>query len=103
MGKLGQERYKKIKPRLETIDEFISYCGLFTSETELNGGYGCKSKSVDKQEPGKCYAWDCPLAYVANLDDFKKHDKILYDEYKDDECENTLWILIHSEIKGVKK
>ena len=74
--------YRRIKPVLTTIYNLCQECGLFTCETDLNNGYGCLSKSKDKEESGKCYIWDCPLAYSADLKDIKEHDEHLYKEYK---------------------
>jgi hypothetical protein len=75
--------YKNIKPYVTTIDELCSGCGLFTSNTDLNNGYGCKSKSKYKTEIGKCYNWACPLGNVPDIEDLKKYDKDYYYEYKD--------------------
>ena len=69
--------YKNIKPRLMHLDSLAVECRLF-----INEDCGCKSKSKQKQEEGKCYGFDCPLAYPAYLEDLKKHDKHLYEEYK---------------------
>ena len=54
--------YRKVTPYRESIFTLSQYCGLFNPDTDLNNGYGCRSTSKDKQEPGCCYAWDCPLA-----------------------------------------
>jgi hypothetical protein len=64
------------------------------------GGSCCSSKSKDKQEPGCCYSWDCPLAHSANIEDLKEHDPILYEEYKDtvgaeEECGD--WLIQYRE------
>jgi hypothetical protein len=88
--------YKKIERQLVSINDLCGICGLFTNQTDKNGGYGCKSKSKDKQELGCCYAWDCPLAYVADLEDFKKYNKDLYNEYTEDE--NCDWVVQYREI-----
>jgi len=78
--------YKALKePIIIHVNDLAMECGLFTSETELNGGYGCLSKSKQKDEPGKCYAWDCPLGYEADLEDLKNHALDLYDQWKEDE------------------
>ena len=58
--------YRKIEPVMEHMDNLVQSCGLFTSDTELNGGYGCLSKSKEKSESGTCYGYDCPLAYLAD-------------------------------------
>lgn len=75
--------YKKIDPRLIDLDELVMSCGLFTSDTELNNGYGCKSRSKHKSERGRCFSFDCPLANEADLSDLKKHDETLYEEYRE--------------------
>jgi len=79
--------YRNIKPVMEHMDNLIKSCGLFNRDTELNGWYGCKSKSKEKSEIGKCYGFDCPLAYTADLKDMKEHDIDIYNEWKED-CEN---------------
>ncbi|OMG52509.1 hypothetical protein BJN45_14550 [Azonexus hydrophilus] len=35
----------------------------------MNNGYGCRSKSKDKEHPGCCYISDCPLGYEMDADD----------------------------------
>lgn len=74
--------YRHIEPVMTTINNLCQECRLFTFETDLNNGYGCLSKSKDKNEPGKCYAFDCPLAYTASLKDMKDHDTYVYNEWK---------------------
>lgn len=87
--------YRKIKPILTDIWELSGSCGLFTSDTDLNNGYGCRSRSKDKEEVGKCFAWACPLGYTTSLDDLKKHDIDLYHEYVDgdDDPEESDWMI----------
>jgi hypothetical protein len=75
--------YRKIKPVMVDIFGLARECGLFTSDTELNGGYGCLSKSKDKSEHGCCYGFDCPLAYTPSLADMKEHDIDIYNEWKE--------------------
>lgn len=87
--------YKTIKPVLEHIDNLAQSCGMFTTK---NGTYGCKSKWNHKQEPGCCYAFDCPLASVADLEDLKNHDAILYEQYKNGD-EITDWVVQYRKIK----
>jgi len=78
------EKYKNLKTKILTdINTLFQECGLSEWKSRINNGYGCKSKNEDKQEPGKCYAWDCPLAYQANLKDLKEMDTHLYNEFKD--------------------
>jgi hypothetical protein len=95
-------KYKQIENKLVQIDSFIRECGLFTSDTNLNNGYGCKSKSKSKQEPGCCYTYDCPLAHEADKEDLKELDHDLYLSYSEDEnIEGSGWMVQHSEVKRV--
>lgn len=59
--------YKKIEPVLTNIDELAKNCGLFVYSENLNGGYGCRSKSKEKDELGCCFDFDCPLACSVDL------------------------------------
>ena len=91
--------YKNIQPNLLTIGNLSVTCGLFKADTKLNNGYGCESKSKLKSEVGKCYAFDCPLANLADVDDFKNHDADLYEEYKNGE-ENTRWMIQYRKVSS---
>jgi len=79
------------------IDEMISVCGYFTSDTTVNNGYGCvhpdqESKGIDfrtNKIHGKCYAFSCPLAHEADLQDMKELDNDLYEEWKKEEYDPT--------------
>jgi len=100
-GIKGEEMgYRNIEPVLVDIWELSGSCGLFTGDTDLNNGYGCKSRSKDKEEAGKCYAWACPLGYTASLDDLKKHDMHLYNEYKNGghDPEQSDWMIQYRKI-----
>ena len=60
--------YKRITDRLIDINVLAEECGLFFI-ADINGGYGCRSRSKNKQMPGACYAFDCPLAVEADEQD----------------------------------
>ena len=102
--------YRKIKPVLTTINNLANVCGLFTSDTDLNNGYGCKSKSNEKDHPGCCYDFDCPLAIGADLTSLKEHDIDLYKEHlpdfkmelergtSEDDCCVDSWIIQYREL-----
>lgn len=90
--------YKKVEKQLLHIDALASVCEMFVSGSKKNGGYGCKSKSKDKQMPGCCYAFDCPLAYEADIEDLKDFDPILYDQYKNDEYGIHDWVVQYREL-----
>jgi hypothetical protein len=93
--------YRKLeKPHVEDIDELIKTCRLFNGETGLNGGYGCRSRSKMKSEPGKCYVWDCPLGYCPDLDDLKKLDKPEYEFWKDEVLRSGYKVEQHSYSDG---
>lgn len=76
--------YRNIEPYLEHIDNLAQDCGLFFIGEE-NGGHCCKSKSKLKDEEGRCYAFACPLAVEADLEDMKKYDEDVYREWKEHE------------------
>lgn len=76
--------YKKIEPVLIEFGELIEICGLFKFNVDINNSYGCRSKNKMKGEIGSCYKFDCPLCREADLEDLKKHDAHLYEEYKKD-------------------
>jgi hypothetical protein len=80
-------RYRNIKPDLMHINELSSNCGL----SKLD--YRCRSQSKYKQEPGRCFAWDCPLAWEADLNDLKVYDLFLYDEYAKGGYEVVDWVV----------
>jgi len=54
--------YRNIKPKKISLVELARSCGLFTPITDEPLGYGCRSKSKYKDQPGLCRPWDCPLA-----------------------------------------
>ncbi len=89
--------YVKMPHQLIHIDSLAQECGLFTSKTNQNGGYGCKSRSKEKQEPGCCYVFDCPLAHPADIEDLREYDNDLYEQYKNGD-EITDWVIQHSEL-----
>ena len=74
--------YRNIEPNIIHIDSLMQGCGLFDEKCQSNNGYGCKSRSKSKEMPGQCFAFACPLAWEADLEDMKKYDKDLYEEYK---------------------
>lgn len=102
--------YRNIEPVLLSIFSLAKECGLFFSGEE-NGGYCCNSRSKTKSDPGCCYAFDCPLASEANLEDLKKHDEGLYKEYKEHYDKNNIpdhistgeWVVQYRECTPVKK
>ncbi len=79
--------FKKIEPKLLQLDSVSDECGFFCDTDGLNNGYGCSFpddwEGYEKQEPGCCFGFDCPVANEADLDDLKKFDSDLYHEYKD--------------------
>lgn len=65
------------------IDELIKVCGHFTTDTELNSGYGCTHKE-NTEAQGCCFAFACPVAIRADLSIIKIRDANLYEQYKND-------------------
>lgn len=96
-------KFKNIEPRLEHLDNLIHQCGYFATDGEYDGEYGCSFPVDEKQEPGLCFANDCPFGHVADLRDLKKHDEYLYDQWKDDEYSpsesGSQWMIIYREAK----
>ena len=92
--------YRNVKRVLISIYELSEDCGLFFSGNE-NNGYGCKSKSKDKAYPGCCYAFDCPLAFEADIEDLKKYDAGMYEEYKNSSVKD--WVVQYRECCTSKK
>jgi len=96
------------------IDELLEKCGYsYNSETNINNGYNCKHpdqeefEMVDNEKIGKCFAWSCPLAPKADLQDLKELDSNLFDEYKesadDQGCIESDWVVVCiDEIEVVK-
>jgi hypothetical protein len=74
---------KEINIKVKSSDKIISLnnveCGkCFVGNTNLNGGYGCIFG--DKEDGFKCYHWNCPFAYTANLFDIRKLEPDSFDE-----------------------
>jgi len=93
--------YRKIKPMMIHIDSLIEDCGLFRDTQEKP--YQCllRSKNIYR-ETGVCASKNCPLAWEADLEDMKKYDKDLYEEYKQEKCDPTEmgagWMVQYREI-----
>jgi len=75
------KKYSDGLKELIHLDELIIECGHFTSDTELNSGYGCTHKD-NTDYPGCCYSCACPIAVKADLTSIKPRDKDLYERYK---------------------
>lgn len=54
----------------ESINELCRKCKLFRGNTNLNNGYGCLEQ--DKDYPGKCYSFDCPIAYPMDAEEWEE-------------------------------
>ena len=50
------------------FDEFAYVCQYFTSNTDLNNGYGC-THPEQTQTPGCCFCCSCPLGIEAEQAD----------------------------------
>lgn len=82
--------------RLIMLDDLVCICGHYNPDTNVNNGYGCnhpnqEQTDIDKEtgkEQGKCYGFSCPIAYTADLEDMRKLDPDLAEEYKNDADEN---------------
>ncbi len=75
--------YRKIEPRIVHIDELSNECGLSSDTVHPDNPYGCCSRSKLKEEPLRCFAFDCPLGPEADLEDMKSYDWELWEQWKD--------------------
>lgn len=88
--------------KIVSFDEFAYCCPFFTSETEVNNGYGCKHPAQEQREEnqavGSCYCWSCPLGIEAEAEDCGKkeidYDGITDQDIKDGEG-NSQYLLIN--------
>lgn len=63
----------------------IEECGMFTSDTSENNGYGCQA-AQNTEAPGCCYTFACPIA--AECDEEDPH---WCDTYSPGD-----WMIVHS-------
>lgn len=70
------------------IDNLTEECGMFTTNTELNSGYGCLAKQ-NTEHPGCCYSFACPIATEADEEDSQWNSCFSPGE----------WMIVHSEFK----
>ena len=94
--------YRNITPVLQHIDTLFVECGLGGKDNN------CLSKSKLKQEPGRCFSGDCPLAYEADLWDLVQHDYDLFVQYYMSAVmpEGTIesgWVVQYREVAYKKK
>jgi len=81
--------------KLIDLDELTKVCGYFGDTHYRNGrlknnGYGCKHRGK-KDEPGKCYSFDCPVAVEVDYEEMLELDPELAKEYEDEQKEHG-WI-----------
>jgi len=50
------------------IDRLTQECGMFTSDTSENNGYGCQA-AQNTEAPGCCYTFACPIATECDEED----------------------------------
>lgn len=67
------------------IDHLVRECGMFTSDTELNNGYGCKA-TQNTVTPGCCYEISCPIATILDEEDPRWEDTLSPGK----------WLIVHS-------
>jgi len=86
----AQEENKQLKQpdeqieRLITIDDLACRCGYYR-QIEEGDGYGCfHPLGDDHDNEGHCRTYGCPVAIEADIEDLKRLDNYLYEEYKGD-------------------
>ncbi len=67
------------------IDSLRQECGMFTSATEENNGYGCLAPQ-NTEAPGCCQAFACPIATECDDEDAQWTDT----------CSEWEWMIVHS-------
>ncbi len=104
--------YKKIAEVLMDFDTLAGACGLYAGDMK------CSSRSTMK-DGDECQRWNCPLAFEPSLEDLKRLNPILYNEYKEGKDEKEQldrgvpedqivpeghnWVVQHSEPMDVDK
>ena len=82
-----------IKRRAMTFDEFATVCNYFTSDTDLNNGYGC-THPQQEDEDGCCFCWKCPLGIEADQEDLTNPDIDWTDECSEEEVGESEYIVV---------
>ena len=70
------------------IDQLICECGMFTWDTELNNGYGCRS-AFNTETPGCCYDFSCPIATTIDEEDPEWNDTL----------EEGMWMKVYAKFQ----
>jgi len=77
---------KKPEKKIIHLDDLVRRCGYFATTKYRDGswknnGYGCTHRG-NKDEPGKCFSFCCPVAYEASYNDLLELDSYLAKEYE---------------------
>jgi hypothetical protein len=85
-----------MKARVMDFESFSYCCPYFTSDTEVNNGYGCTHPEQDETDPdengaehGKCYSFSCPLGIEPDEEDFENPD-VDWDGITREDCISSL-------------
>lgn len=75
--------------KLIHLDDLVRRCGYFANTRDRTGrvknnGYGCTHRG-NKEEPGECHSYCCPVACETNYKDMAELDPDLAEEYKEEQ------------------
>ena len=85
-----------MKRKVARFDEFAHVCSYFTTEYEVNNGYGCLHPKQEETDPdekgierGKCYCWSCPLGIEPDEEDFE-NPEVDWDGITREDCTSSI-------------
>ncbi len=82
--------------KVVSFEAFAFNCPYFTSEYDVNNGYGCTHPKQEETDPdksdierGKCYCWSCPLGIEPDEEDFINPD-VDWDGITREDCTSSI-------------
>jgi len=93
---------EKTEKKLIYLDDLTRRCGYFATTKYRDGswknnGYGCTHRG-NKDEPGKCFSFCCPVAVNADYEDLLELDPELAKEYEETQKQydfiETEWMVV---------
>ena len=83
---MAVKEVKRTIKKLIRLDDLTGCCGYFATTryrdgSVKNNGYGCTHRG-NKDEPGKCSGFDCPVAVEASYNELLELDPDLAKEYE---------------------
>jgi hypothetical protein len=82
--------------KVASFEEFAYVCPYFTSEHDVNNGYGCTHPGQEETDPdengierGKCYSFSCPIGIEPDEEDFENPD-VDWDGTTREDCTSSI-------------